>query len=466
MQKNNVINYSITMNGIQSCSHGCLYCSAASTLDYTQGINKNDVINSLEKIDEKTFSEFQADFPKLQETLEHNDRFKRAKRIQEKDGIQAQVHIDLWGGDPVTNHLATQEVVAFLEDFFINKNGMKLSINTSTGGYPLARNDIKDFIMEHKMTCQISHDGIGQWMRTGDTDPLYDKPFCDNISDLFRSGNLNMVNCCLNFYNGDVFANQKYWNDYFKQIKMPLDLYKRLYIKLNRVYDGVYDLKALNKRGRFRDKMYKELENVPLGNVNHHNWKNANTGNTELDHLLAHELDDYINDWYRIALFMNDPITYNDINFKPFRSYLSEQINRWRWLDSKSNANGICRRYQLAVHNLGDPSYYPKKDDLGNYQTFVIDTKGGYCECNLIDSDHQTKNPGGWDEPDTCKICKYYMQSECTGCGSELVNPDCEYRYRWIQLLEQVVYLKQLCKNQFEMGMKKGENKNGTNNIA
>ena len=31
--KSNYLNYSFTMNGIDSCSHGCVYCSAARTLN-------------------------------------------------------------------------------------------------------------------------------------------------------------------------------------------------------------------------------------------------------------------------------------------------------------------------------------------------------------------------------------------------------------------------------------------------
>ena len=448
----NWINYSVTMNGIESCSHNCKYCSAASTLNYTQGINKSKIIESLKEVDERTMNEFNADFPAMEETFEHNSRFIAAKEMQEKQGIQATVHIDLWGGDPVTNHLATIETVEFLEDFFVGKHGMKLLLNTSTGGYPLARNDVCDFIRKHNMTCQISHDGIGQWIRTGDIDPLYDEPFASNIAALFREGNLNMVNDCLNFYNGSIMENKKYWDDYFKSINLPRDKYYALYVKLNRVYDGVYDLQAKNTKGQFGKRFFKELEGVPLGDVNHHNWRNANTGNIELDHLLAHELDNYMNDWYKVALLLKDERNLNSYTWKPYKSYLCEQIERWRWMPSKSDGNGICRKYQLAVHNLGDSKYYPKKDDRGFYQTFVIDTKGKYCECNLIDSDHQTKNPGGFIEPETCKICDYYMQSECTGCGTEEINPNCEYRFRWVQFLESVKMLDALLDHKYKLG--------------
>ena len=82
----NIINYSFTMNGITSCSHGCAYCSAARTLNYAQGVNKNDLEGSLKKIDEKTYSEFKADFAKCEETFEHNSRFRLAKKRQGRSG--------------------------------------------------------------------------------------------------------------------------------------------------------------------------------------------------------------------------------------------------------------------------------------------------------------------------------------------------------------------------------------------
>ena len=456
----NRINYSITMNGIESCSHGCVYCSAATTLNYAQGVNKENVLGSLEKIDEKTYSEFVADFPKLEETLEHNSRFINAKKIQEKQGIQCQVHIDMWGGDPVTNHLATQEVVAFLEDFFIKKHGMKLKINTSTGGIPLARTDICDFIREHNMECQISHDGCGQWMRTGEIDPLYDDRMADNIASLFRSGHLNMINDCLNFYNNSVFANKKYWDDYFKSINMPADKFAKLYIKLNRIYDGDYDVGKKNHLGIFGSdkRVWKELIDKPFGDMRHHNWKNLNSGNTELDHLFAHELDEYINDWYRLAMLMRDPYTLKDPKWKPYIAYISEQVNRWKIMPDRDAAHAICRRFQMTTSGNGKPEYWIKPNAYGEIENFVIDTKGGYCECNLIDSDHHVKNLGCKIVPKQCPSCRFYLQAECQGCGSEIFTEDCEFRFRWVSLLEQVKLLDVLLKNNNAVAFDKGRN--------
>lgn len=439
----NIINYSFTMNGITSCSHGCAYCSAARTLNYAQGVNKNDLEGSLKKIDEKTYSEFKADFAKCEETFEHNSRFRLAKKRQEEKGIQAEVHIDLWGGDPITNHLATQECVDFLTDFFVNKHGMKLQLNSSTGGLPLARNDIRDYYIEKGITLQLSHDGCGQWMRTGDIDPLYDDRIAPNVKDLFHSGNLNMINDCLNFYNNSVFANKKYFDDYFKSIDMPKDKFDKLYIKLNRIYDGDYDIHKKNVHGYFGSdkRVFEELKGREFGDMRHHNWKDLNSGNLELDHLFAHELDAYMNEWLRIAIMMRDPKIINNPMWKPYISYLSEQVNRWHQMASRDESYSICRRFQRTTAKVGDPESWCKPNEFGEIEMFVIDTIGKYCECNLIDSDHHVANIGCATEPAKCKYCNYYLQSECMGCGSEVFTEDCEWRYRWVSMLEQVKYL-------------------------
>lgn len=442
----NSINYSITMTGVEACSHGCVYCSAATTLKYAQGVNHKDLENSLKKIDEKTYSEFKADFSKLAETLEHNSRFRRAKEIQEKQGVQAEVHIDLWGADPVTCHLATQEVVDFLEDFIVGKHGMKLTVSSSTGGLPLARNDIVDYYREHKMTLQISHDGCGQWMRTGEIDPLYDDRLADNVASLFRDGTLNMINDCLNFYNNDVFANKKYWDDYFKSIDIPKDKFAKLFIKLNRIYDGDYNILRKNKDGIFGSdkRQWKELKGKEFGDMRHHNWLNLNSGNLELDHRFAHELDDYLNDWYKLAIMMRDPKVLSDPMWQPYLGYCKEQVNRWKPMKDRDESQSICRRFQMTKHGVGDPKYWCKPNKFGEIEMFVIDTIGGYCECNLIDSEHTVKNVGCATVPAKCPSCKYYLQSECQGCGSEIFAEECEWRYRWVSMLEQVTMLDDL----------------------
>ncbi len=464
----NSLNYSFTMNGIESCSHGCVYCSAATTLNYAQGVNHKDLENSLKKVDEKTYGEFKADFAKVAETFEHNSRFRKAKEIQEKQGVQAEVHIDLWGGDPVTNHLATIECVDFLKDFFENKHGMKLSISSSTGGLPLARRDIVDYYIENNITLQISHDGCGQWMRTGDIDPLYDDRIAGNIAELFNNGTLNMINDCLNFYNNDVFANKEYYVKYFKEIGISDENWKKLYIKLNRCYDGDYDIQRKNKFGIFGSdkRVWEELKGKPFGDVRHHNWKNLNSGNLELDHLFMHELDNYMNDWYKLALLMRDPNLHTDPTWIPFTSYIREQVNRWQPMRSRDESQSICRRFQMTESKVGDPKYWCKPNEFGEIEMFVIDTIGGYCECNLIDSEHHVKNRGCATVPEKCPVCKYYLQSECQGCGSEIFTEDCEWRYRWVSLLEQVKLLdklleatkkdKRIAQANFDAGYKKG----------
>jgi hypothetical protein len=91
---------------------------------------------------------------------------------------------------------------------------------------------------------------------------------------------------------------------------------------------------------------------------------------------------------------------------------------------------GACRAYQAYRHGLGDPRYWRK-------QTFVIDTMGGYSECNLLDSSTNVKAPGG-RQADYCHGCRFENQSECLGCGCEEFPDTCSYLYSWNNFLSTI----------------------------
>ena len=85
------------MYGIHRCSGSCLYCSAASTMNYNEDGNKN------------TFK---------------FDKEKTKKRILEYTEIENEInagngvslHIDLWGGNPLENFNEFKQVVEFCEN--------------------------------------------------------------------------------------------------------------------------------------------------------------------------------------------------------------------------------------------------------------------------------------------------------------------------------------------------------------
>ena len=45
------------------------------------------------------------------------------------------------------------------------------------------------------------------------------------------------------------------------------------------------------------------------------------------------------------------------------------------------------------------------------------------------------------------------------GCGSEEVNPDCEFRYRWVAMLEQINLLDKVLKNNNDLAIEKNKGK-------
>ena len=88
------------------------------------------------------------------------------------------------------------------------------------------------------------------------------------------------INTTLNFYNYDVVANYKYWTDYLKTIfpdiysndKMASEkdsfVFKKLYIKLNHIYNGTTPVTSRNDFGIFNGKVYEQLKGQPFGDFN------------------------------------------------------------------------------------------------------------------------------------------------------------------------------------------------------
>jgi hypothetical protein len=424
------INYSITGFGIKSCSGRCAYCSSATTVNYNMGCKPD--VDDLIKVDNKVFNEeYKADWAKVEETIKHNEQYLNEIKKPED---QRFAHVDIWGADSGTNLLMTKDIISHMKDIF-ERNGIhNFNFSTSTNGLPFLRDDLCEWYEQNGVKCQLSHDGLMQFIRTGDFDPMD----AENTKLMFKKGICNAVNTVLNFYNHSVFDNLRYWNDRLKQI-FP-DVYdpkktcsedddknfRKLYIKLNHIYRGTSPVRALNKRGWFAGQEYFKLQNIPYGNMNFRNSdKGADMFGIEA---MRHVLDDYIAEWYQLYYLMkNNP---NDLGLMPFRSYLWEQCHRFKELPNSDVNMGACRAYQAYRHGLGDPRYWRK-------QTFVIDTMGGYSECNLLDSSTNVKAPGG-RQADYCKGCRFENQSECLGCGCEEFPDTCSYLYSWNNFLSTI----------------------------
>lgn len=448
---NKRISFSFTANGSHSCSGFCRYCSAARQMEYDMGvkgitgtIDEKKLLASVEEVDEKSYSEFVFDReacakafdndPQVKPVLENRDKYDRVD-----------FHCDLWCADPLTSLCCIRDMTEFLENY-CKERGFECHISTSTNGLPIIRDEACDFLREHHMTLQISHDGLGQWIRTNDIDPM-DFP---NAKALMREGVLNAVNTTLNFWNSTIFGNHSYWVGKLKEIfpeiyagnckdQSLIRSYNGLYIKLNHIYDGQYDIKAQNTKGLFNGKEYEQLKGVPLGNLNFRDDKEM----AKLYNMpeLGWVLSDYMNEYKHFGIIMLDPNLNTRPEYKPFKSYIDGQINRFKYQKDHDYSNGACRAFQRYKHNIGDPEVNKKHST-----TFVLDTTGRYSECNLIDADTSVSNPGGV-QPSYCKGCKYEFAQECNPCGSEKFATECNYYYRWEQLLQEFMWIQQVINN-------------------
>lgn len=374
---------SLIMFGIHKCSGACYYCSAAKSMDYRGKGNNNTFILDEEK------------------TLE---RIKEYLAIMGKDNNRKYgfLQIDIWGGNPVENREPFKKTVKFIEDKLYPMFD-RVRVHTSGNGLELQHNGLVQFLIDHDIHYQLSHDGLGQWVRTPGIDPLYWDKTKDNILKLVRHGNLDWINTTLTYRNPSFFANITYWNKW-RQENDIMD--KDIYIKLNHIYPGTLPI----------DKVYEGPDNdqIKHGEV---------IGDLNFRGEVMHA---YLEEFKKLSLIccLDDVESKKNKWFAPYHDYIMGQMNRYRVL-GPNDSSGMCRDYQQGKikHN------------------FAIDTSGEYCECNLIDSSSHVLNKNA-AQPDYCKDCPYKNQAECNPCGSENFEPfnpetgRCTYRWQWIKTLE------------------------------
>lgn len=428
------ISYSIIVNGVNSCTSGCTYCCAAKTSKYSMAnyhnvkleqipslLRKNNAINS---------EEAKWDFNALEAALDKD--IKEVKHITNTEGYT--LHIDAWGADPLSAFNNLQEMYFFFEAFTAERS-MILDFHTSTNGLPFLIDEWIDWIEEHNIHVQLSHDGLGQWMRTQDIDPLRDVP---RLQDAIKKGTVDWINCTLNYWNWSPIDNMKYYIDILKLLfpdAVTNKVFNKLYIKLNHIYDSDYDIVAKNYNGSLCGYKLEALKDKPIGNLALRNDRDlADKYGVEV---LAHVLDDYIAEWYRLAWIMNNS---NWIYYKPFKSYIMNEISRGGYYkDHYGQDSGACRNFQATKHDIANT----------RHSTFVIDTLGKYCECNLLDSDHSVDNPGGV-LPDYCKNCRFKLSKVCNRCGAVKFRSHCEYNYAWNVFLNNMKRLRLINNNKKE----------------
>lgn len=349
------------------------------------GVNYNDIISSCKHIDDMMYAQWKYDFEALENLLDNDPR---------NDG-KSPLSFDIWGADPITNFQCLRDIVEFIEEYCQSRM-RKFTISSSTNGLPLLREEIVDFIRQHKIKLQLSHDGLGQNVRTKDVDPL-DFPI---VRDLIKEGTLNAINCTLSNYNWSIFGNIDYFNSKLKEIfpaiwsdtematEKESKIYQSLYIKLNHIMDGEYEY---NKR---IEQLYGD------GDVTFH----------------GRNLDNYLEEW-DIYFEMVRNHKHNTLKFLPFNKYLESQLRRGNNISDKYC--NPCRQFQMGITNNSEH----------------IDSTGRYCDCNLQDADSPVPNRKN-ELPDYCKGCRFEHSSECNMCGAVPKKKDkCEYFYRWNQFL-------------------------------
>ena len=279
---------SLVMNGIKKCSGSCLYCSAASTMNYRSKENKTTFVFDKEKTKKRI----------LEYTKEVFDR---------AGGLPVELNVDVWGGNPVENFEPFKQCIEFLENDL--KEFSYIRIHTSGNGLELQDKDIVDYLRNHGIHYQLSHDGLGQWLRTGDIDPLYWDKTKDNIALLTREGLLDWINCTLTARNPSFFENIEYWNKWRDTFGLAD---KNITIKLNHIYDGT---KPIEKKWLGKDNKYIKHGEV-IGDLCFH----------------GEVLQSYLHEFRKLSYICMTPGIENNLTFNVFANYIRGQYDRFKFI--------------------------------------------------------------------------------------------------------------------------------------
>ena len=383
---------SLVMYGIRKCSGACLYCSAASTMNYNEDGNKNTF-----KFDKEKTKKRILEYTNVEEDLKENQSIS--------------LKIDIWGGNPLENFSEFKQVVEFCQNEL--KEFKEISLHTSGNGLELRDNEKVQYLIDNNIHYQLSHDGCGQFIRTGLIDPLYWDKTKDNIVKLVRLGFIDWVNTTLSARNFSFFENMEYWNKWRRENDLMECTSKNFTIKLNHIYEGT---PPITKKWLFDDYQTEYKCVVPpkkgeeIGDLNFHGTV----------------LNTYMHEFMMAALMVMNPGIEDNPEWAPFKGYLLSQSNRYKIIENENDFDGSCRKFQMGLAD----------------RNFAIDTIGEYCQCNLIDSSVTVKNPEG-TRPKECDTCEYKMMSECYPCGSE-IRTKCEWTKEFVRVLIEFEQIRQL----------------------
>lgn len=385
---NNLFNKSISlvMYGIHKCSGSCLYCSAASTMNYNEDGNKNTFRFDKEKTKKRIL-----EYTEVEKDLKNND--------------SVILSIDLWGGNPLENFNEFKQVVDFCENEL--KEFKEINLHTSGNGLELCDDEKVQYLIDHNIHYQLSHDGCGQFLRTGIIDPLFWEETKDNIVKLTKLGILDWINCTLNARNYSFFENMKFWNKWREDNDLiEYTSHDKFTIKLNHIYAGT---PPVDKKWLFNDYKTEYKCVIPpkkgekIGDLNFY----------------GKILNSYMHELRMMGLMCMMPNIESNPEWAPYVTYILGQINRYKLTsDVFPEGDSPCRLFQMGL-----------KD-----KNFAIDTIGEYCQCNLIDSSSTVKNPQGIRSPE-CETCEFKDFSECYVCGSEVMPSECIYMKEYARVV-------------------------------
>lgn len=333
--------FSIILRGGESCNAKCHYCSGRLC-------------------DHETV---EWDLPEMEKKMRTNPIITGA--IAKGEEIQ----FNLWGGEPTLHLKEYDKIMAYIDEHF---KDLKYSWFISTNGLLLGDKEVVKWIYDHHVNLQLSHDGLGQWIRTKSFDPFYNDATKDVVVQLVKDGLLTMFNATLNKYNCSPIGNVFYFNKW--RYDNHLENYKLL-IKPNHINDSQY---------------------------------------ADAFSLTGPELDRYI---HEIEILFQDAYVANDNDpwWSPYKDYFLNQMTRW---DLYNGNNNSCGNFMIG------------KQDW----TWVINTKGEYVACQLWDTNVGMPNPD-LHQPDYCKECEFKDMNECHPCPNMLMAKECHYKKAYARLM-------------------------------
>ena len=224
---------------------------------------------------------------------------------------------------------------------------------------------------KYGLELQISHDGVGQRVRTRTFDPFYSPSTKDILVQLCKDNILTMINATLNQFNCSPIANFAYFQKW--RYDNHLEHIKSLHlIKLNHNNDAEYT-GPFRLRDENLDRYMHEMEIL---------WMHA---------YMADDNDDY---------------------WRPYKGYFVNQMTRWK----KKQGEGGCEAFSKGHKDW----------------TWCCNTKGEYVFCQLCSDPTSSPNPN-CEQSEECKHCEFRDYDDCSPCPDMLQSKECHYKKAYIR---------------------------------